>query len=147
MCYQYQITPSYKIYERILNNIVKNNTRCTDDNDKLELVVYYKSKLTSQLIKTNNNEKKNMLNSTKVVYQFICPNEDCMLRKMNNIGSTTTTLSRRLTMHLTSGAIREHQIWTHHSNLTREHGVNNTSILLKQNDIMQLFTNQWSNSY
>ena len=91
---------------------------------------------------TNNNEKKNMLNSTNVVYQFICPNEDCMLRKMNYIGSTTTTLSRRLTMHLTNLAIREHQIGTHHSNLTREHIMNNTSILRKQNDINRLLINE-----
>ena len=38
-------------------------------------------------------------------------------------------------MHLTNWAIREHQIGTHHSNLTREHIVNNTSILRKQNGI------------
>ena len=41
-------------------------------------------------------------------------------------------------MHLMNGAIREHQIGTHHSNLTREHIVNNTSILRKQNDINRL---------
>ena len=63
------MSPSYKIDEKILMNKVKNNTRCTDDNDKLELVIYYKSKLTSQLIMSNNNEKKNILNSTNVVYQ------------------------------------------------------------------------------
>ena len=91
---------------------------------------------------TNNNEKKNKLNSTNVVYQFICSNEDCMLRKMNDIGSTTTTLSIRLTMHLTNGATREHQIGTHHSNLTRKHIVNNTSILRKQNDINRLLINE-----
>ena len=45
-------------------------------------------------------------------------------------------------MHLPNGAIREHQIGTHHSNLTREHIVNNTSILLKQNDIDRLLINE-----
>ena len=114
---------------------------CTDDNEKLELVIYYKSKLTSQLIMTNNNEKKNKLNSTNVGYQFICLTDDCMLRKMNYIGSTTT-LSRRLTMHLTNRALREHQIETHHSNLTSKHIVNNASILRKQNDINHLLINE-----
>ena len=76
------------------------------------------------------------------VYQLICPNVDCLLRKMNYIGSTTTTLSMRLTMHLTNGAIREHQIGTHHSNLAGEHIVNNTSILRKQNDINRLVINE-----
>ena len=51
------MSPSYKTDEKILMNIVKNNTRCTD---KLELVIYYKIKLTSQLIMSNNNEKKNV---------------------------------------------------------------------------------------
>ena len=74
--YENKMSPSYKIDEKIFKNIVKNNTLCTDDNEKLELVIYYKSKLTSQLIMTNNNEKKNKLNSTNVVYQFNCPNED-----------------------------------------------------------------------
>ena len=55
---------------------------------KLELVVYYKSKLTSQLIMTNNNENKNMLNSTNVVYQSSARTKTCMLREMNYIGST-----------------------------------------------------------
>ena len=45
-------------------------------------------------------------------------------------------------MHLTNGAIREHQIGTHHSNLTREHIVNNTSILRKQNDINRLLISE-----
>ena len=45
-------------------------------------------------------------------------------------------------MHLTSGAIREHQIGTHHANLTIEHIVNNTSILRKQNDINRLLINE-----
>ena len=45
-------------------------------------------------------------------------------------------------MHLTNGAIREYQIGTHHSNLTREHIVNNTSILRKQNDINRLLINE-----
>ena len=81
-----------------------------------------------------------MVNSTDVVYQFICPNEDGVLRKMNYIGSTTTTM--RLTMHLTNGAIKKHQIGTHHLNLTSEHIVNNTSILRKQNDINRLLINE-----
>ena len=42
------MSPSYKIDEKISENIVKNNTLCTDDNDKLELVIYYKNKITSK---------------------------------------------------------------------------------------------------
>ena len=60
---------------------------------------------------------------------------------MHHIGTTTTTLSRRLTMHLTNGVIM-HQIGTHQSNLTQEHIVNNTSTLHKQNDINHLLINE-----
>ena len=45
-------------------------------------------------------------------------------------------------MHLTNLAIREHEIGTHHLNLTREHIVNNTLILRKQNDINRLLINE-----
>ena len=41
-------------------------------------------------------------------------------------------------MHLMNGDLREHQIGTHHLNLTREHIAHNTSILRKQNDINRL---------
>ena len=84
---------------------MEQNTRVVNNNDKLDLIIYYKNPKTAQLIMTNNTNKKTQLNTTNVIYQFTCPNEDCMLRSTNYIGSTTTTLSRRLTMHLTNGAI------------------------------------------
>ena len=46
--YKNQMTNSYKISEKILKNIIlKKNTLYTDDDEKLEFVVYYKNKLTS----------------------------------------------------------------------------------------------------
>ena len=48
----------------------------------------------------NNMKKRNKLNSTNVIYQYNWPHEDCMLRNIKYTGSTTTALSRRLTMHL-----------------------------------------------
>ena len=51
---------------------------------------------------------------------------------------TTTTLSRKLTKHLTNAAVGEHQIWTLHSNLAREHIVNNDN----HNDINRLLINE-----
>ena len=99
------MSTAYKIAERIIRNIIEQNTRVVNNNDKLDLIIYYKNPKTAQLIMTNNTNKKTQLNTTNVIYQFRCPNEDCMLRSTNYIGSTTTTLSRRLTMHLTNGAI------------------------------------------
>ena len=45
-------------------------------------------------------------------------------------------------MHLTNWDIKEHQIGISHSNLNREHIVNNTPILRKQNDINRLLINE-----
>ena len=90
----------------------------------------------------NNTNKKTELNTTNVIYQFTCPNKDCMLRSTNYIGSTTTTLSRRLTMHLTNGAIKEHQLARHQSNLTRDNVVGNTKTLRKHGDTIRLFIHE-----
>ena len=51
----------------------------------------------------------------------------------------TATLSRRLTMHLSNGAIKEHQLARHQSNLTRDNVVGNTMILQKHSDTIRLF--------
>ncbi|MPC81591.1 hypothetical protein E2C01_076216 [Portunus trituberculatus] len=47
---------------------------------------------------------------------------------------TRTTLSRRLTCHLTSGAIKEHYKGRHHNKLTRKDLDENTTILDKERD-------------
>ena len=94
------MSTSYKIDERIIRNAIKENIRVNNNNDKLDVIIYYKSPKTAQLIMKNNMNKKTQLITTNVIYQFTCPNDDCMHRSTNYIGSTTTTLSRRLTMHL-----------------------------------------------
>ena len=136
--YENLMSTAYEIDERIIRNIIDQNTRVVNNNDKLDLIIYYKNHKTAQLIMTNNTNKKTQLNTFNVIYQFTCPNEDCMLRSTNNIGSTTTTLSRRLTMHLTNGAIKEHQLARHQSNLTRDNAVDSTMILLKHSDAIRL---------
>ena len=91
---------------------------------------------------TNPTNKKTQLNSTKVICKFTCPNEDCMLRSTNYIGSTTTTLSRRLKMHLANGAIKEHQLARHQLNLTRDNIVGNIIIFPKHTDTLRLSINE-----
>ena len=100
-----------------LRNIVKDNIYITNDNDELDLIIYYCNPKTAQLVMNNNTKKRNKLNSTNVIYQYNYPNEDCMLQNINYIGSTTTTLSRRLTMHLNNGAINDHTLSVHQSSL------------------------------
>ena len=48
------MSASYKLDERIIKNIVRNNTLMINDNEKFDFVVYYKSPRTKQLIMKNN---------------------------------------------------------------------------------------------
>ena len=54
------------------------------------------------------------------------------------IGYTTTTLSRRLTMHLASGAIKSHFAGCHSRQLTRNDLTENTTIMRWDRDINRL---------
>ena len=49
-----------------------------------------------------------------------------------------TTLSRRLTMHLGKGAIKDHSQQQHQSTMTRDSIVSNTNIIRRENDTVRL---------
>ena len=57
---------SYKTDKTIIRNIVRNNINVTNDNDYLNLIIYYKCPKTAQLVMKNNTKKRNKLNSTNV---------------------------------------------------------------------------------
>ena len=59
-----------------------------------------------------------------------------------NCGSTTTTLSRRLTMHLNNGAINDHTLSVHRSSLSRANIVDNTKVLCRQRDTFRLLVHE-----
>ena len=82
--------------------------------------------------------KKAPLQHTNVVYEFNCPEEGCTLLNSSYIGVTTTTLSRRLTMHLQNGAIRKHYEITHDRVPTRKILEENTKIIHRNNDKYRL---------
>ena len=69
---------------------------------------------------------------------FVLPMTVCIAVLITVHGSTTTTLSRRLTMHLANLAIKDHQLTRHNSNLTRENIVRNTVIIRKHRDKIRL---------
>ena len=128
--YKNQMTDAYKMDERILQDIVKNNITPTDNN-RVALRIYYKSRRTSNLIMKNNTNKSTTLKCSNVVYQFTCSDEDCKPRTtpVCYIGHTTTTLSRRLTYHKQNGELEKHMRETHHRKITRQELVDNTKIL------------------
>ena len=93
--YESQMHLNYKIEERVIKNIIYDNTKCTSPNDKLDLIFYYKNKKTSQLIMKNNlNPPPTLLEQTNVVYEFTCPMSHSQVTKY--IGLTQTTLSHSL---------------------------------------------------
>ena len=87
-----QYNCNYKIDEYILKKPYpkKKNVLPTDPTKKVRLIIYYNKFKTSKLIISNNTSRSTeLLDNTNVV-------------KENNayVGLTSTTLSRRLTMHL-----------------------------------------------
>jgi hypothetical protein len=131
-----QMSSAYKADERALHSIIDRNVLCRSPNDSLKVIIYYKNKTIKQLVSTNNPAKKSdRLQSTNVLYEFKCPKEDCkLLPNVQYIGLTTTTLSRRLTMHLTNGGPRNHMMETHAVKVTRKDLEENTVIINKYHD-------------
>ena len=127
----------YKTDERVLKNIVSKNVKGTGDN-VIKLHIYYQNTKTKNLVLKNNPVKTEMLKRTNVVYKFSCPNEDCRLRSVSYIGVTSTSLSRRLTMHLADGAPKEHMENKHKTHLTRVMLTNNTEIIGSTHDSKKL---------
>lgn len=128
--YQNQMSPAYEVDERVLKRIVYCNVTPKDSSDKLQIVVYYKNQKVSNLVMKNNiNTKTDPKTKTNVIYKFDCPHEDCQLRNSSYVGVTTTTLSRRMTMHLAEGAPKNHMKQEHDHKITRKDLVENTTIL------------------
>ena len=127
---------AYKMDEHILKNIVKTNTRCVNIDDQLQLNIYYKSRKTDSLV-MKNSPTSNLpdLKKTNVIYEFKCPEGDCeLLNNCKYIGVTTTSLSRRLTMHLGGGGPYVHMRDHHKKSITRKQLVDNTKILYQLNN-------------
>ena len=82
------------------------------------------------------------MNNSNVIYKLNCPNEDCIHRSVHYVGSTSTILSRRLTMHLANGAIRDHMLEKRNSNIGREQLVNHTEILRKHSDTFRMLIHE-----
>ena len=131
--YRNYMNTEYDTDERVLKHIIKKNVTCKETH-KLKLHIYYQSTKTKHLVMRNNPTQTKWLMRTNVLYQFDCPIEDCRLRNNSYVGYTCTTLSRRLTMHKQTGTIKAHMQNEHSLTLTREHLVENTSIIHSNRD-------------
>ena len=86
----------------MLKTLIQKNVLSTDPTKKVRLIIYYNKFKTSNLIISNNTSlSTELLDRTNIRYVFKCHLGDCLSKENNaNVGLTTTTLSRRLTMHL-----------------------------------------------
>ena len=136
-----QMSPAYKDDEKTLKTIIKRNIKPTNPSHEVRLIIYYKNPTTKSLVLRNNpSEDSSIFKKTNVVYHYSCKKGDCALQANSGyIGHTTTTLSRRITMHLQQGALLTHNDTHHHGDrLTRTDITNNTTILCQETDKRKL---------
>lgn len=138
--YRNRMSSAYRADEKAVRDIISRNCIASNPDSNISLIIYYKSPRTSNLVMNNNLSKDlSPLKASNVVYEFSCPIGDCARRSNSTyIGYTTTSLSRRLTMHLQTGAPRQHMRTSHNTDLTRSILVDNTSILMKCSDVNRL---------
>ena len=116
-----QMSPAYKADEKALKTIIRRNLALKNPNDQVKLVIYCKNPTTKSLVPRNNmSNDPSALKKCNVVYLYSCKKGDCALQNNSYIGHATTTLSRRITMHLQQGGIKTHNNTHHHEDrLTR----------------------------
>ena len=138
--YKNTMSPAYKADERALRSIVRRHCRPVTQGDQLQLIIFYQNPTTrSLLMKNNPTRDTDLLKQTNVIYSYKCTLGDCALRpNCNYIGLTTTSLSRRITMHLQSGGPKTHSDTHHGHRLTRQDMTKNTSILDECSDVRRL---------
>ena len=136
--YRNTLTPSWKKDEKVIRDIISKNVIPVQPDHRVRFKIYYKSPRTSSLIMRNNQQNTTPLQQTNVVYRFKCSTGDCATRNVYYIGHTTTTLSRRLTMHLQDGGPKTHLHDHHGTRLTRDLLTSNTTILATRHDKRRL---------
>ena len=138
--YMNQFSDAYKTDEKVLKDIVTKNVKCTRQTDNFKLTIYYKSNTVKSIVSRNNqNTPPAELQQCNLIYEHTCNQDGCEhLSNSSYIGYTTTTLSRRLTMHLGSGAIKTHYNDTHNLGLNRQQIVSDTKIIRKEQNFNRL---------
>ena len=136
--YRNTLTPAWKKDEKAIRDIVTKNVTPVQPQHHIRLKIYYKTPRTSSLIMRNNQHNTTTLQQTNVIYRFKCSTGDCATRNVYYIGHTTTSLSRRLTMHLQDGGPKTHLHDHHGTRLTRDLLTTNTTILARQHDKRRL---------
>ena len=136
-----QMSPAYKHDEKTLKTIIRRNIKPKNPNDHVKLIIYYRNPTTKSLVLRNNiSNDPSILKKSNVVYHYTCKKGDCALQNNSGyIGHTTTTLSRRITMHLQQGGLKTHNDTHHHADrLTRTDITDNIKILQEEHNKRKL---------
>ena len=139
--YQNQFHLNYKTEEKIMKDIILKNVKCVQADHRLQLIIYYSNRKTSNLvIKNNLSPPQPLLDHSGVVYEFSCPNLNCKSSERNTtyIGMTQVQLKRRLQQHTNKGSILEHYKTIHSTTLDKETLFNNTSIIARASNRYKL---------
>ena len=135
--YKNHMSSEYKKDEAIMRDIILKNVHPSNPDEKIKLIIYYKSMKTSHLLLRNRPaQDKSSLQQDHVIYRHTCNNVDC--GPHSYIGMTRTRLTRRLTLHLQNGTIKNHYKAPFHQDLTRQDLDNNTIILDRETDHRRL---------
>ena len=92
-------------------------------------------------MRNNMTPKVRGIAKTHLIYDFQCQEGECthLQKRIGRYsGLTTCTLSRRLGLHLQSGAIKKHFLSKHGRNITREEIVNWTKARYYERDVRRL---------
>ena len=140
--YKNFMNEKYKQDEMSIKRMIKSNVRVKNSNDRLQIIIYYKSTKTKDFIMKNNLlPKPRELSKTNLIYDYDCKIGECMhlpKKQVRYSGLTTCTLSRRLTYHLQNGAIKMHVQQKHNRKITREEIVAMTKVRYTVNDPRRL---------
>ena len=135
--YKTHMPTAYKDDEKAIKKIVEKYVTPVGPETKIILTTYYKTGKTSQLLLINNPTSKTPpMQKSHVIYEYTCPNEMCQSHKY--IGMTKTRLTRRLTMHLQFGPVKQHYTQMHNKELTRQDLEEGTAILDVEGDPRRL---------
>ena len=112
---------NYKLDGKVITNIIKRHIKPIEKQKQMKLIICNtKFKTSNLIVKNNTNHAKILLNQTNVVYELMCPFEECLSKNKNNIyiGCKTTKLSHRLTYHFfENSAIKQNLIIKHNNSI------------------------------
>ena len=114
--YVNQISNNTRLDEKIIKDSIQQTSKITDDNYKLDLIIYYKgTKMENYILKSSLSDNT-ILQMSYLTYKINCFVKDCKIPKPYYIGQTKNSISR--TEHLQNGALKDH-MWNIHKDILK----------------------------